>query len=580
MQRHYKKLLLGVFFAFFHISLDAQEQLLNTDLGQARVIDIMNNGLGGVKQYNEKNIGYAEIANLDNDINLDEIMKNFACETYMGNDFLLNTLRKPINSQDKSNTIAYRRNVIKVLVENPEVKQEIYSLLEQAAREMSNVNKLIEKPTIKQTDHAKNTVDLVEINESTSSLLHGIYDGFTGTMAVLGTGLAVYCFREVFQGRDYRDYGYNYRYGYHRDSLFVDGMYASVYGAIFSTCFFGRYVEGVAKRQLVHSLYQLICISERIEALSCEYDFTMQFKASSLGKTIVGMGLIEQIKHERYIHESESPLVYTQAVHALVAEIRNERNYLAPIFATIAEMDAYYTLAAKIVATADTENPFCCAEFLDTARPTIHAKKFWNILVNAEITGRVVPNDIFENRNIILTGPNEGGKTTGIRAILQNIVLAQTFGIAAASEFKLTPFDVIHSYLNITDDILHGKSRFASEVRRAQDILYRIKTLQPREKFFFALDELFTGTNAEDGEACAYNFIDNIGSYDNIQFIYATHFNKLKLIGSSNSLCSNYKVDAPIRNFSGRFVYPYTLSQGANDSYVAMDRARDAGLFK
>ncbi len=232
----------------------------------------------------------------------------------------------------------------------------------------------------------------------------------------------------------------------------------------------------------------------------------------------------------------------------------------------------------------NADHKLCFAQFIDTTKPTIQANKFWNMLVSV---GNVVTNNISESRNIILTGSNEGGKTTAIRAILQNIIFAQTFGIAAAAEFQLTQFDVIHSYLNISDDILNGKSRFASELKQAQDILNRIKILQPTEKFFFAFDELFTGTNGEDGAETAYRFIDNIASYKGIQFIYATHFNKLKTIGANNPACVNYKIEPPLRNAKGEFmrdskgqlIYPYTLSPGANDVNVAMHRAQDAGIF-
>jgi len=255
------------------------------------------------------------------------------------------------------------------------------------------------------------------------------------------------------------------------------------------------------------------------------------------------------------------------------------------VYASIAEIDAYVAIARKMVNLEHNKNhKFCFTQFIDGDKTKVEAKEFWNMLVTGD---DVVTNDFTENRNIILTGPNEGGKTTVIRAILQNIVLSQTFGIAAASEFKMTKFDVINSYLNVSDDILNGKSRFASELKQAQDILTQIKSLDKDEKFFFAFDELFTGTNGEDGAECAYKFIDNIASYSGIQFIYATHFNRLKTIGSSNPSCVNYKIDPPlrdkkgefIRNEQGQLIYPYKLSPGANNVNVAMERAKDAGIF-
>ena len=166
-------------------------------------------------------------------------------------------------------------------------------------------------------------------------------------------------------------------------------------------------------------------------------------------------------------------------------------------------------------------------------------------------------------------------------------MLSQTFGIAAANSFELTQFDGVHSFINVSDDILSGKSLFATEMQRAQDILQKVKSLRSTEKYFFALDELFTGTNALDGEICACNFINNIANYPQIQFIYATHFDKLKEIGENNEYCVNYKIDAPaqdedgqfMRGSNGKLLYPYTLSLGANNISVAQAMASDAGVM-
>ena len=246
---------------------------------------------------------------------------------------------------------------------------------------------------------------------------------------------------------------------------------------------------------------------------------------------------------------------------------------MAEIFACIAELDAYNALATQILESKQKNNQFCFVRYLNNEQPVIKTKTFWNILIP-----NAVPSSLDANKQIILSGPNAGGKTTTIRAILQNIVLAQTFGIAAAESFELTIFDAIHSYLNISDDLLNGFSLFASEVKRAQDLLACIKNLGQKKKIFFALDELFTGTVAEDGETCAWEFVNKVAYYDRVHFIYATHFPKLKKLADTNQRCVNYKVDAPIKTQDG-LIYPYTLSPGASDSRVALDLAKQAGLF-
>jgi DNA mismatch repair protein MutS len=263
-------------------------------------------------------------------------------------------------------------------------------------------------------------------------------------------------------------------------------------------------------------------------------------------------------------------------VDILLHDFYAGQDQLAQLFITIGEMDTYYAIATKFVELQDVDNKLCFATYVtDAQRPTIQAQGFWNILVK-----KPVMNTVCESRNIMLTGPNAGGKTTSIRALLQNIILAQTFGIAAAEQFACTPFDVIHSYLNISDDIQNGLSLFASEIKRAQEIVHTIQTLQPHERYFFALDELFTSTVAEDGELCAYEFIKGLQSYNNTLFMYATHFNKVKELENESAIFVNYKIDDPAILEDGTLKYPFTISKGASRARFALHIARRAGLIK
>jgi DNA mismatch repair protein MutS len=284
-------------------------------------------------------------------------------------------------------------------------------------------------------------------------------------------------------------------------------------------------------------------------------------------------GVIDGINTGRYVHK-KSYLFAVPLVHTFLYSLYEQEHQLAPLFASIAEIDAYNAIATKVLEAQAQQNKFCFATVIDSEKPAIETAGFWNVLVK-----KPVVNSISEAHTIILTGPNAGGKTTAIRALLQNVILAQTYGVAAAEQFACTPFEVIHSYLNVSDDLINGLSLFASEVKRAQGIVETIKNLQPGEKYFCALDELFTGTVAEDGEACAYQFVKRITQCDSALFIYATHFGKLTTLEADNIGCINYKVDAPTKDANGHLVYPYTLNRGINDARVALDLANQANLF-
>lgn len=588
-------------------------------LPNSRMAQVMYKGYGGIEAANHK-IKFAETKNLKFDLNLAEISSRFGCKTKMGKDFIAFYLDKVISSKDQNHTITGRQQMIKMLVDHPELLEKFEQLLEQMMPYEAIVSEFMQKRKVLVFDSPFTVMDT--LNKMSPYLATWSLASTAGSMIS-----APFLYLPEKVKKTYNSYGDMYRasgallagltisnakslssalYNASGQELYTHGavafgLTASLALAIFNNGYFSQelgwamystaqsafslyihYSEALAARRALYAMNQLIHTAKEVETVCEQFNIEHQFKLSAV-RSRAGKSLLEELSKDRY-QEMDSYFFLTPWVQSFVYEVYEHDNVFAPVYASIAEMDAYVAIASKMVELQNTDHRYCFAQFLDIEQPTIQAQGFWNVLVP---TDKVVTNNIAEHRNIILTGSNEGGKTTVIRAILQNIVLAQTFGIAAATEFKLTHFDVIHSFLNVSDDILNGKSRFASELKQAQDILARIQDLQSGEKFFFAFDELFTGTNGEDGAQCAYQFINNIASYKGIQFIYATHFNALKTIGNHNPACANYKIEPPLRNKQGKFIrdekgqliYPYKLSPGANDVNVAMDRARDAGIF-
>lgn len=568
-----KSLSLTLCFSMIFNPLIADALIEDYGTGKVRIENIMTHEETGIAAYNKQNIHYAETENLAKDLNVDKIAEFFGCKTVIGQSFMTETLKFPVTSEDRDSVLTNRQNVIKLLVENPHLKNEIETLLVQAQQDEQEVIKLMSEFFMGQT--CPELVHLETLKKQNPKLYpffnfftvnptaRMVSTGFNLFTLAGGLGLTAFFGNMTYQyskmGFDYFEPAFNFAYFAAATGI---GVYTN----------YKDYSHGSQKREKMHSLNQLISGAEKIEKLCMEHGMKNQFNISEV-KDAEGVELIEGLKADRYKDKGTMAFL-TPLVHTFLYKIYQQEKHLAKVFACIAEMDAYNAIANKIIESHNEKNKICFVTFLENEKPTITTKSFWNVLVP-----NAVSNSISENRQIILTGPNAGGKTTTIRALLQNIVLGQSFGVAAAESFEFTMFDVIYSYLNISDDLLNGLSLFASEVKRAQDVLKRIKALEPHKKFFFALDELFTGTVAEDGEACAYNFIEKIAAFKDVQFIYATHFAKLKKLGADNDLCVNYKVDAPTKNAQGKLVYPYTLSQGASESRVALDLAKEADLF-
>ncbi len=98
------------------------------------------------------------------------------------------------------------------------------------------------------------------------------------------------------------------------------------------------------------------------------------------------------------------------------------------------------------------------------------------------------------SRLIILSGPNMAGKSTFIRSIGVNAVLAQSGAPVCASRLRMSPLTVAAS-ICILDSLAGGMSRFYAEIHRLKLIADLAQQPVP---VLFLLDELLSGTNSHD----------------------------------------------------------------------------------
>lgn len=99
-----------------------------------------------------------------------------------------------------------------------------------------------------------------------------------------------------------------------------------------------------------------------------------------------------------------------------------------------------------------------------------------------------------EQKFVILTGSNMSGKSTFLRTLGINLILARTGSTVCAKEFAFYPYDV-HVSMRISDSLQDSESFFYAELKRLQHI---IQQLQAGNKIFVILDEILRGTNSND----------------------------------------------------------------------------------
>ncbi len=244
------------------------------------------------------------------------------------------------------------------------------------------------------------------------------------------------------------------------------------------------------------------------------------------------------------------------------------------------QLDAVMSVARLCKEFADKRVSYCFPHYLepqDYASPHIVITNFWNPIINADI---VVPNSCSiggdQPRNMVITGPNAGGKTTNMRTIITAVILGQSLGVMPAVNCSFTPFTKIMTYLNITDDIAVGNSLFKAGVLRARQLIDASAALTAHQFALIAIDEPFNGTTYKEGQAATYSLIKLLGSNPQNVCITTTHFPLVAQLEAETGLFANYKVT--VDQTRSKIVYHYQLHKGISDQIVTFKILQEEGF--
>lgn len=131
-----------------------------------------------------------------------------------------------------------------------------------------------------------------------------------------------------------------------------------------------------------------------------------------------------------------------------------------------------------------------------------------------------VNNDISfrQEKFIVLTGSNMSGKSTFLRTLGINLVLARAGSVVCAGSFTLFPYD-LHVSMRITDSLQDSESLFYAELKRLHSIIGHLRS---DRKTFIILDEILRGTNSNDKHNGTVGLIRKLADYEACGII-ATH---------------------------------------------------------
>lgn len=172
---------------------------------------------------------------------------------------------------------------------------------------------------------------------------------------------------------------------------------------------------------------------------------------------------------------------------------------------------------------------------------------------------------------VILTGSNMSGKSTYLRTLGVNIVLAKLGASVCAKDLQLGTFNLFTS-MRTTDSLEQHVSSFYAELERIRQL---IGLLEEKKPTLFLLDELLKGTNSHDrnlGSAALVKQLSNATAFG----LISTHDLALGELSNGGGNIVNLSFNSRLSN--GKLTFDYKLRPGLCNSFNATDLMEQMGI--
>lgn len=201
----------------------------------------------------------------------------------------------------------------------------------------------------------------------------------------------------------------------------------------------------------------------------------------------------------------------------------------------------------------------------------IHFEKLGHPLINSD---KRVCNDFHSEKHeniVMITGSNMAGKSTFLRTVGVNLVLALA-GAPCCAKYGQVSNQKIFTSMRTRDNLKEGISSFYAELDRIGKML---KLIESSHNVFFLLDEMFKGTNSEDRHKGGFSLINQISRL-NTSGIIATHDIELARLSENKKLATNYSFNSEIKNNS--MIFSYKLHPGICNDFNASQLMERSGI--
>lgn len=243
--------------------------------------------------------------------------------------------------------------------------------------------------------------------------------------------------------------------------------------------------------------------------------------------------------------------------------IEKYQNDIEVWFESLNELEVIMSLSVLKVDDFDVVMPTITQhktlEFQDLRHPLIHPSQ-------------VVGNDYQQHLSVcVITGSNMSGKTTFMRTIGLNLILAYAGGFVFAKQLKCSYMYILTS-MRVKDNVEEGISTFYGELLRIKKM---IEFSQKEEPVLCLIDEIFKGTNSLDRIAGAKATIKKLNQSHMMTFLTTHDF---ELCQNQECSCENYHFDEYYHK--GHIYFDYRIKKGQSQSTNGQFLLKQLGIME
>ncbi|MCP5062030.1 MAG: hypothetical protein GY936_06145 [Ignavibacteriae bacterium] len=226
--------------------------------------------------------------------------------------------------------------------------------------------------------------------------------------------------------------------------------------------------------------------------------------------------------------------------------LRKHQKEIQQIFENVAQLDMAISLASYL----SNQSVYCNPNFINN-----------NSISFADVYHPLIPNAIPNNldeleKSALITGSNMAGKTTFIKTVGVNFILAQTYNFCLSKSASI-PKLIVKSAINRSEKLESDKSYFLVEVEELQNFIELSKT---NSKYLFLIDEIFRGTNTVERLASSTAVLEYLNK-NNFVFV-TTHDIELQELLNHKYEMFHFSEQVEENNF----YYDYKIQDGPTSS--------------